>query len=83
MMILLANPNEVDDLVSANDDPFEDASQLEKMCRQRGRMPVAAQVSASRGAHRSHVSRRNRPERSAKQHSGLHRRRRANTVTSR
>ena len=72
-MILLANPNDQDDLVYDTCDSFEDARRVEEIHRQRdGRMPVGAHVSASRGAHRSRLPRRSRPERSAGRFAGPH-----------
>ena len=74
-MIMLADPNDGDDLLYDTYDPFEDTRRVEKIHRQRkGRIPVGASVSASRGAHRSRVSRRARPEQCAERFTGTHRR---------
>jgi len=75
-MILVTNPNDADDLLYDTCNPFEDARRVEKIHRQcKGRLPVGAHVSASRGAHRSHVPRRRRPERCTERFVGTHRRR--------
>ena len=74
-MIVLANPQDENDLAYDDYDQFGDARRVEKMHRRReGRMPVGAHVSASNGAYRSSVPRRSSPERSAKQFAGVHRR---------